>query len=681
MTIQRYLLSFLVAAALAAAQPKNSDAALGAARHLEEAEGNYPAAIDAYKRFLAQYGKDRALAAKALVRMGQCYEKLGDEESRKIYEQVVNEYADQKEVVNIARARLERNESAAAIKGDRAIWRGTNVDMFGRISPNGRFITFTDWWVNGSLMVRDVATNTDHVLRAAPKFMENAGYSAFSPDGRQVAYVWSDQNGRQSFQIAQFQGTKLGESRQLYLAQEDVRFLMAFDWSPDGRWIAAALRRRDGTGLIAVISISDSSFRVLKSMDWNTPERIFFSPDSKYIAYDAPAKETSSQRDIFVMAIDGSRETPAVVHPAEEGVLGWVPASSHLLFSSDRTGSTGIWALRFAGGQPQGAPELLRSDIGPSVSLGLTSSGALALYKGIGSRDVRIARIDLVQGKLLDTPSAFLQGFLPGTRNPSWSRDGKHLAYAAEDGNVLAIRSVESGQVRKMPRTLLYLANPQWSPDGRSLAVSGRDAKGRNGVFRIDVETGAASPVVYVTGGFSAPKWSPDGTKIYYFSRPTSSINERDLASGTDREVIRHAGLWREIILSPDGRYLAVQTLDASTNTSNLLLKPVTGGDTRDLMRLTRGESWGPQGTTAWTPDGKGILKAKTTSSRLELLLIPTDGSVARKLAIDPSIFEGARGGMDDGFALSSDGSKIAFLMGKNAAEVWAIENLFGQAR
>jgi Tol biopolymer transport system component len=511
--------------------------------------------------------------------------------------------------------------------------------------------------------------------------MESAGYSAFSPDGRQVAYEWWDQNGRQSFHIAEFLRTKLGESRQLFVAPEDVRFLMTFDWSPDGRWIATALRRKDGTGQIALISVPDGSFRVLKSMDWNTPERIFFSPDSKYIAYDVPGNETSSQRDIYVLAIDGSRDTPAIVHPAEEAALAWAPGTSHLLFSSNRTGSTGIWALRVVSGQPQGAPELLRADIGSSISLGLTSSGALALYKRISSRDVRIARIDLAQGRLLDGPSAFVQGFLPGTRNPSWSSDGKHLAYAAEDGNVLAIRSAESGQVRKMPRTLLYFANPQWSPDGRSLGVSARDAKGRNGVFRIDVETGAASPLVYVTGGFqAAPKWSPDGTKIYYVSRPTSSINERDLASGTDREVIRQAELWKEVSLSPDGRYLAVQTLDASRNTSNLLLKPVAGGEARELMRLAPGESWGPQGTTAWTPDSKGIMKAKSTRSGRELLLIPTDGGSARKLAIDPGLWEGGRG-MDEGFALASDGSKIAFLMGKSAAEVWAIENVFGETR
>src|SRR5438045_3389016 len=106
MTIRHCLLLFFAAATLAAAQPKNPDAALGAARHLEEAEGNYPAAIEAYNKFLAQYGNDRARSAKALVRMGQCYEKLGDAESRKAYERVVRDFGDQKDSAEAARVRL-----------------------------------------------------------------------------------------------------------------------------------------------------------------------------------------------------------------------------------------------------------------------------------------------------------------------------------------------------------------------------------------------------------------------------------------------------------------------------------------------------------------------------------------------------------------------------------------------
>jgi hypothetical protein len=35
------------------------------------------------------------MAAKALIRMAECYQRLGDAQARKVYERVLVEYADQ----------------------------------------------------------------------------------------------------------------------------------------------------------------------------------------------------------------------------------------------------------------------------------------------------------------------------------------------------------------------------------------------------------------------------------------------------------------------------------------------------------------------------------------------------------------------------------------------------------
>ena len=52
-------------------------------------------------------------------------------------------------------------------------------------------------------------------------------------------------------------------------------------------------------------------------------------------------------------------------------------------------------------------------------------------------------------------------------------------------------------------------------------------------------------------------------------------------------------------------------------------------------------------------------------------------GSSPRKLDIDVNTWiEGSSGGLDRGFSLSPDGRHVAFLMGKSAAEVWALENI-----
>jgi tetratricopeptide (TPR) repeat protein len=70
---------------------------------LERTEGNLPEAIKLYRRIVERHSSDRMLAAKALLQMGQCYEKLGQADARKCYEQLLRQYADQNEVATEAR--------------------------------------------------------------------------------------------------------------------------------------------------------------------------------------------------------------------------------------------------------------------------------------------------------------------------------------------------------------------------------------------------------------------------------------------------------------------------------------------------------------------------------------------------------------------------------------------------
>src|SRR6266568_2468737 len=100
--------NLMLSAAFFATAQKTPESMLGAALHQEEVQGDLKGAIAVYQKVVATPGVSRKTAADALVRMGQCYEKLGDSESRKAYERVVLEYADQKEAVAMARARLGR---------------------------------------------------------------------------------------------------------------------------------------------------------------------------------------------------------------------------------------------------------------------------------------------------------------------------------------------------------------------------------------------------------------------------------------------------------------------------------------------------------------------------------------------------------------------------------------------
>src|SRR5687768_16683983 len=90
---------------LALAQaPRSIEAQFKAAQHAEEVEGDIKKAIQQYRQIAL--GGDRAVVVRALIRMADCYQKLGDAEARNIYERIVRDYADQKEAAVLARARL-----------------------------------------------------------------------------------------------------------------------------------------------------------------------------------------------------------------------------------------------------------------------------------------------------------------------------------------------------------------------------------------------------------------------------------------------------------------------------------------------------------------------------------------------------------------------------------------------
>jgi len=678
--MKRITITLALAALLPlAAEDKKANVLLQAAQAKETVQGDLKGAIELYGQAVKEAGANRALAAKTLVQMAECYQRMGDAESGKIYERVVREYADQKEAVTVARARLGGTDSGVRVKGDRPVWTGPKVDGFGTISPDGRFLSYVDWAGAGNLVLRDLVAGTDRPLTNKGSWAESreqAEFSTISRDGKHLAYAWLNDKDRYELRIVGVQGTGIPQSRRLF-GNEDIGNISPYDWSPDGKWIAVSVHRKDGTAQIGLVAAQDGALRVLKSVDWRGPTKIFFSPDSKYIAYDLSASDTSEERDVFVMRIDGSRETAAVIHPSQNVIMGWSPDGAHLLFASDRTRSIALWKLSFVEGKPQGAPEMVKPDIGSSYSLGLSASGALYVWKGVGAVEIQVAPLDLSAGKLMAAPVSAVQRFMDSPQHLDWSPDGKYLSYVSRGPlggwpYSLPIRSMETGQVRELRPRLRNLGAPRWSPDGRSFLTSGTDLKGRSGIYQIDAQTGEASPILVGPTPAAIPQWSPDGKRIYYRATGRSAFLERDLASGNEREVIRLPSRLGEVNVSPDGRTIATISEEASSKSSTVLLIPVAGGAPRELLRLSLAEGFQMYRGMAWTPDSRAVIVTKSRGDRRELWLVPVTDGQPRKLDIDLTNWAG-------GFRLHPDGHQITFLAGKATSEIWALENFLPQ--
>lgn len=703
--------AILIAAALVAApsQSGSAERQLEAAIHQEVVLGDLKGAIEEYKK-VAQSG-NRAVAAKALVHVGQCYEKLGDAESRKAYERVLREYPDQKEAAALARARLGRTESAEREGGmsSRQAWTLPGGGyIYGHVSHDGRYLPYTKWGGGGGvLFLHDIASGanrqiTNDVKKLSDGYVGDGG--TFSPDDTQFAYSWYQEFSE--LRVIGLQAPGVSHPRVLF-SNSEVQRIFPQDWSADGKWLAVQLQRKDKTAQIGLVAVQDGSLRVLKSVDWRGSSQLFFSPDGKYLAYDLPTTDTGDRRDVFVLAIDGSREMPAVVHASNDVLMGWSPDGRRLFFLSDRTGSTGLWGLAFMDGKPQGAPEQLKVDV-TGAAMGLTSKGTLysfihhSSFTGVIRSDIQTAAFDFAKGQFLSTPVLAAQTFVGANNFPAWSPDAKYFAFLSRRGEkaqgswriVIMILSHDTGQLRELrPQLNIYGGGPglRWSPDGLSLAIQATDSKGRQGVFRIDTATGEATPIALSSEGETllGPVWEPDGKRIYYsrFDRAGgfTAIVERDLSSGNEKEVIRRSGSQPFLVdLSPDGKYWAALDGDwfagppaspGRTRKWNVLLIPASGGDPKEFMR---GESQGA-GVLMWTPDSRSIfvysIKDKSTGDR-EVWRVTIDGTEPQKLGLNVN-FLGPLGNSDQQLHAHPDGKRVAFAAAEPAKpeEVWALEN------
>jgi lipopolysaccharide biosynthesis regulator YciM len=140
------LIGTLAAILAAGAESNEAERQLRAAMNAELVNGDLKVAIRQYGEIAAKYKNNRAVAAMALVRLAECYEKMGDARTRKVYEQVVRVYGDQKDAVALARTRLAGGASklTGSVMTARQVWAGPKVDDTGKISSDARYLSFTD---------------------------------------------------------------------------------------------------------------------------------------------------------------------------------------------------------------------------------------------------------------------------------------------------------------------------------------------------------------------------------------------------------------------------------------------------------------------------------------------------------------------------------------------------------
>lgn len=650
-------------------QKGQQDVALQAAIRKETVEGDLKGAIEQYKKIIAQPGTGRATAATALLRMGQCLEKLGEtqaQEARQAYERVVREFADQKEAVAEARKRL----AAAGAQAEtgvvlRKLWTGlVDVAHLVRLSPDGRY-----FFAGSPYVLHDLTTGEDRPAPYHVGISGGAGNPAMSADGKQVAYGW--RNTLKDEWEVRLIGMDGSGMRVLTVSKDSYAWPIV--WSPDAKRVLAYISPPGPDKQIAVVSVADGSVLVLKAGPGVFP--CDFSPDGQYIVYQQSIDERSQA--LFLMSADGSREVPLVQGPGRHHDALWAPDGRKVVFVSDRSGTMDLWSVRVADGKPEGAPELLKADIGSMRPLGFTRDGSLCYAIDSSQSDVYVADLDPATGKVTSQPQRITDSFVGKNQAPVvWSSDGQFLAYTRGSMGTtprqLVIRSVGTGEERSIPNTFPFedAFALRWFPDGRSLLAPERSS-GETRYRRIDIQSGESKSVLVPRPNTWIQRQadlSRDGSLLYYsiYDVPTGEVAliRRNLESGEEKELYRtrsRGSSVYEISLSPDERHVAFAPF--TDNGIQLMVVPAEGGTARELCPWTAG-AFG----MAWTRDGRHLLGVTSLSGPQQLLSVPIDGGAPEPVGLT---VRGIRSP-----SVHPDGRRIAFAGTQARAELWVIKNL-----
>jgi Tol biopolymer transport system component len=705
---------------LSGQQSESPEQQLKAAMQRELVGGDLRAAIKEYEAIVSRHRDNRAVAARALVQIGLCYDKLGQPDARKVYEQVVKDYGDQAEPAAQARARLaamsgQSPTAPLATAGAVRALPSIDTNDLQSVSPDGTKAAFIVYEKGQNLAVYDFATRQLRTLTHFDFATAVVYLSAWSPDSRQIAFV---QNGFRPDSVAELRIITLatGEARTIFRHETNpLGQVLPVDWLPDGRTLLVTLQRADKTWVIGLIPAAGGPFTPLRSLQWTGqyPDRARVSPDGWFVAFaDGPA----GMRDIHLLSIDGKIATRLAEHPADDRGPLWAPDGRHIAWMSPRLGNDALWVAPIKDGQPAGEPVRVKDGLQGVNLIDWTPRG-LVYVQQVRTSDIYTVSLDPATGQPGDRPQQLPYARTGRNTGPVWSPDGRHLAFisgspAEPNRRYLVILPEKSGEPREfLIPTSRYSAGGmdpydlRWFGDGSGLGFSGVDAQGERALFRLSLAGGQWKTSPAPAERVLRVDW--DQTGSHYIYARGLDIVERDLETDQERVITPFSALlaaaaranalasskalsaYRGLRISPDRRSLAFtsSTLDGEQSRAMLWVVDLQSGEPRILLEERAGmtlETSLTFGNPAWSPDSRALLVARTAGANRwpDLRVVSLDGSLIRSLVLD-NAFARSRMGADDiggaidGVVWSADGTRLAFVLtASRRFETWIMETV-----
>ena len=687
---------------------QTADALYQAALYQEEVQGDLEGAVEIYRQILDEFSDSRAVGAKAQLHMGLCYEKLGLQDALQAYQRVIDDYAEHRDEVTVARQRLARLSQVLAELNRQPTFRKIEIaskPRNGVLSPDGSKLAFIS---EGGVWVVPLEGNVDPDIAGEP------------------------------VRIAEVPGAW------------DNGSLMA--WSANGEWIAvnggADVYDRDVGSDVYVIPAGGGDPRVVRVPDrgghaWSY--RVSLSPDGQKVAFSAlklGTRQGATQPHRYIYSMPTVGGEPTQVSSVWARVPSYSPDGELIAFvgyrergdwqeNTERSRYDGdLWVAPSAGGTPvkladvdgrlrgpvwspdgrfiaahyepgttNRSKEIWLFPLSPDASsagepmrialpreswnmlAGWTPDGELGVFIQSELREA-IYTVPASGGKAVQVMP---EGQSP--YYPRWSPDGERIYLRAfrDEAPRVTVQYVPAagGELVEVPwpdRPLMSRVpggGHNVSPDGKSIVVSAvQEPFGGQeplDVWTIPLDGGLPTRLTNDGSYEGYPCWSPDGEWIAFTDWHTKSEDDEFLAihmvpaeGGAIRQISSEADSvdGGAIAFSPDGERIAffsggaIKTIRLDGGRPEVLVTEVRSRSHSDLV---------------WSPDGAKI----AYSGAGKIWIASADGGEPEELRT--GLPEGTRHGT---FSWSPDGGKIAFAAWIGGeAEFWLISDFLPSNR